>query len=556
MKKIIVLGSAFNLLASFFIPVSAQSLQDAIKLSESEQFEKASEAYVSLIQREPTNGDNYFFYGENYFKEEIIDSSFKAVDLDSARFLYQKGMSKNPGNPINYVGLGKVLWYEGKPADAKKQFYDAVQIISPTNKTASFTPHQKAMVYMKIAECYTKAKNKDLQEAINLLNKALKEEPNNPEIYIFIGDATLEQNPGDASQAISQYKKAYDLDKKSCKALLRIGQLYNRARNLPEAIKNYDQAIAVDPNFAPAFREKAEVYYRGKQYDPAITNYKKYLDLNSGSISAKVRYASFLFLSKKYTEAIASIQDIQKQNTSVIFLYRLLAYSYFEIGNCTDGLTAIDQFFLKATPKKILASDYEYNGKLLSKCGKDSLAIEKLKMAIQQDTSKSELNGDLGKALLKMKKYPEAINTFNRKIKSGKGVDANDYYSLGLAYYYSKQCGKADSAFLQIIVLRPDILTGYLYRAKANTCLDPDSKKGLAKPFYEDFLAKIKPEELDKNKNGAIEAYEYLGYYFMLQKDYAKAKCMYTKLKEVDPNNAKAKKALAEPSVAKANCQQ
>lgn len=371
-----------------------------------------------------------------------------------------------------------------------------------------------------------------------------------------MGDANLEQNPGDASQAIGQYKKAYDMDKKSCKALLRIGQLYNRARNLPEAIKNYDQAIAVDPNFSPAYREKAEVYYRGKQYDPAITNYKKYLDLNNGSLSAKVRYASFLFLSKKYNESIASIQEIQKQNTSVIFLYRLLAYSYFETGNCTDGLTAIDQFFLKATPKKILASDYEYNGKLLSKCGKDSLAVEKLKMAIQQDSSKPELNGDLGKALVKMKKYPEAIEAFNRKIKGGKGIDANDYYSLGLAYYYGKQCGKADTAFMQIVVLRPDIPTGYLYRAKANTCLDPDSKKGLAKPFYEDFISKIKPEELDKNKNGAIEAYEYLGYYSMLQKDYAKAKCMYNKLKDIDPNNAKAKKALAEPNVVKAVCSQ
>ncbi|MBI4945756.1 MAG: tetratricopeptide repeat protein [Bacteroidetes bacterium] len=535
---------------------TAQSLQDAIKFTESEQFEKASDAYVSLIQREPTSGDNYFFFGENYFKQEIIDSSFKAIELDSAKILYQKGLSKNPGNPINYVGLGKVLWYEGKPNDAKKQFYDAVQIISPANKTASFTPHQKALVYMKIAECYIKAKNKDLPEAINLLNKALKEEPNNPEIYILMGDAMLEQNPGDASQAIGQYKKASELDKKSCKALLRIGQLYNRARNLPEAVRNYDAAIAVDPNFAPAFREKAEVYYRGKQYEAAITNYQKYLEINSGSVSSRVRYASFLFLSKKYNEAITSIQEIQKQNPSIIFLYRLLAYSYSETGNCTDGLKAIDEFFLKADPKKNLASDYEYNGKLLSKCGKDSLAVEKLKLAIQQDTSKTELNGDLGKALVKTKKYHEAIEAFSKKIRGGKSVDANDYYSLGLAYYYSKQCGKADTAFMQIVILRPDILLGYLYRAKANTCLDPDSKKGLAKPFYEDFLSKIKPEELDKNKNGAIEAYDYLGYYFMLQKDYAKAKCMYLKLKELDPNNAKAKKALAEPNVVKANCSQ
>lgn len=550
MKKFIVLS--VSLLAVFFS--SAQSLQDAIRLSESEQFEKASEAFISLIQREPTNGDHYFFYAENIFRQELLDSTFKSPDLDSAKMVYEIGLQKNPGNPLNYVGVGKVLWYQGKSAEAKKKFFDAVQIISPANKTATFTGKQKAMVYAKIAECYTKAKSKDVQEAINLLNKALKEDKDNPEILILVGDATLEQNPGDASQAILQYKKAYDLDKKSCKALLRIGQLYNRARNLTEAVKNYDEAIKVDPNFAPAYREKAEAFYRGKQYETAILNYKKYLELNSGSGSAKVRYASFLFLTKKYSDAITAIQDIQKQNANIIFLYRLLAYSYFEMGNCNDGLVAIEQFFGKASQKKILASDYEYYGKLLSSCKKDSLAVEKLKMAIQQDTSKPELNGDLGSAYMKMKKYPEAIEAYNRKIKGGKNVDANDYYSLGRAYLYNKQCGKADTAFMQIVTLRPDIALGYYWRARANACMDSDSKKGLAKPFYEEFLAKTKPEEIEKSKNNMVEANEYLGYQSMLQKDYAKAKCIYQKLSEIDPKNEKAKKALADPNVAKAVC--
>lgn len=556
MKKFIILFFVFHSAFAFHLSSFGQSIQEAIKLTESEQFEKASAAYMSLIQREPTQGDHYFFYGENYFKEEILDSSFKAIDLDSAKLLYEKGMQKNPGNPLNYVGKGKVFWYEGKTDEAKKLFYDAVQIISPANKSASFTGKQKALVYMKIAECYTKAKKKDLPEAVNLLNKALKEDKENPEIYILFGDATLEQNPGDASQAISHYKKAYDLDQKSSKALLRKGQLYSRARNLPEAVKNYDEAIKINPDFAPAYREKAEAFYRGKQYETAKNNYQKYLELNSGSVSARVRYASFLFLSKKHTEAIAEIQAIQKQNTSVVFLYRILAYSFFETGNCTDGLTAIEQFFLKANEKKILASDYEYYGKLLSKCGKDSLAVEKLKQAISKDTGKSELYGEMGNSYMKMKKYPETIEAFNKKIKGGIGIDVNDYYVLGRAYFYSKQCGKADSAFAQIIALRPDIPTGYLWRAKANTCLDPDSKNGLAKPFYESFVSKLKPEELDKNKNYLIETYDYLGYYSMLQKDYAAAKCMYLKLTSLDPTNVKAKKALAEPNVLKATCVQ
>ncbi len=547
-----------TLFISFLIVTNSfsQSLTDAIKLSESEQFEKASSIFQTLIQRDPTKGENYFFYGENYFKQEILDSAFKVIDLDSTRFAYEKGLQKNPGNPLNYIGLGKVLWFNKKNEEAKKQFYNAMQIISPLNKTASFTGKEKALVYLKIAECYIKAKNKDLPEAINLLNKALKEEKDNPEIYIQMGDAILEQNTSDATQAIEQYKKAYELDKKSCKALLRIGQLYNRARNLPEAVKNYDEAIKVDPNFAPAYREKAEAFYKGKQYETAINNYKTYLGLNSGSISSQIRYASFLFLNKKYPEAITAILDIQKQSSSPIFLYRLLAYSYFETGNCPDASIAIEQFFKQADPKKILSSDYEYYGKILSKCQKnDSLAIEKLKMALSQDSNKVELNGDIASAYLKLKKYNEAVDFFNRKIKGGK-ADANDYYNLGRAFFYSKQFGKADTSFIQIITLQPTLATGYFWRARANSGLDPDTKKGLAKPLYEDFLLKLKPEEIEKNKSNVVEAHEYLGYYFMLQKDYPNAKCHWQKIRDLDPSNEKSKKALADPNLIKANCSQ
>ena len=50
------------------------------------------------------------------------------------------------------------------------------------------------------------------------------------------------------------------------------------------------------------------------------------------------------------------------------------------------------------------------------------------------------------------------------------------------------------------------------------------------------------------------EASECIGYYYMTQKEYGKAKCIYEKLKSVDPNNKKAKEALSEPNVAKAMC--
>ena len=109
---------------------------------------------------------------------------------------------------------------------------------------------------------------------------------------------------------------------------------------------------------------------------------------------------------------------------------------------------------------------------------------------------------------------------------------------------------------MQIIALRPDIPTGYLWRAKANYMMDPKNEKFSATPFYEEFLNKLKPEEFEKNKNNVIQANEYLGFYYFVQKNYAKSKCHWQKVKEVEPSNEKAKKALADAKLSKTKCAQ
>ena len=52
------------------INARAQSIQDAIKFTENEQFETATKAFKSLLKGQPTNGEVYYYIGENYFKND------------------------------------------------------------------------------------------------------------------------------------------------------------------------------------------------------------------------------------------------------------------------------------------------------------------------------------------------------------------------------------------------------------------------------------------------------------------------------------------------------
>ncbi len=540
-----------TIVTTTFLAVSAQAqtLQDAILKTENERYDAAAADFRALIAKESTKGENYFYYGENYFEKG---------DLDSANIIYQKGVDMNATNPLNYVGLGKVLWFNGKTADAKTQFFRA----------ATLSQNKSAEVMRRTAEAYIDASTKNLDEAIALLNNAIKLEPKNAENHILMGDALLEKNPVDGGPAIKEYNKATELDPKSPAGILRSGKLYQRARNFKLADDYYKQAQAIDPNFAPAYRTNAELYMLFQQPAKAIELWKKYLALNNSN-DARYRFATALFSNKQYCDALPELENLQKNKFNNFYVERMMSYSYYECGDKTDkeaynkGLGANEQFFKMVPQDKIISSDYKYKGLLLSKLGKDSLAVIELEKASSIDTSKTrELAGDVAKLYFKMKKYDKAISTYQRKMNGdADNLTGNEFLELGRAYYFGpKDYVQADSAFSKITQKAPTYALAYLWRGRANYQVDlknetenkdknPKDKKWSARPHYEKFLDLVKPEERTTSayKLLVIEATKYLGDYYVNSKDknMDKAKDMWKLVSELDPSDKQAKAFFA-----------
>jgi tetratricopeptide (TPR) repeat protein len=566
-------------LISFTYNGFAQTLQELVTKTDNENFEIAEAGFRALIAKDPTKGESYFYFGENYFKRG---------DADSANILYIKGAEVNATFGLNYVGLGKVLLTQGKTEDAKTQFFKAITL--GANKNAE--------LLRKVGEAWLVTDVKNADEAIVLANKALKMEPKNPENYILLGDALLEKNPTDGSAPIKNYQMATTLNPKSTKGILREGKLYQRGRNYNLALDYYKKAIGIDPNYAPAYREIAELYSLAGQPARSIENWKKYLELNNSDY-ARYRFMSALFSNKQYAEAVKEYEGLKKANFDNLYLERLAAYSYAEMGNKTDtaaytkGLKASNAFFAKA-PRgfKFIANDYKYKGILLLKGGKDSLGVIEMEKAIELDpTMSGDIYGTLASISAKNKKYDKVILYMEKKAKgSYLNLNVNECFDLGKAYYFNgvaKQNGvielranlakkkkptdspelnaideevlfnyrKADSAFNQLTQLNANWPWGYTWRGRTNALMDPKITSNIAKEMFEKVLSLVKPEEkLSTYKPNVIEAYEYLGYYYVTKKDDAKAKEYWTMVKEMDPANEKAnnylnpKKPAATPS--------
>ena len=452
---------------------------------------------------------------------------------------FRKGIEKDPYNPLNWVGTGKVALFSGDTANARINFEKSLSLLPAKKNKIQMTKEKHATVIVKIAEAYIQAPTKNIPKALSLLEKAEKINPKLPVIFLDRGDAYLEINDG--SNAILNYKKAQELDIKSPLAKIKIGNIYVRGKNLKAAIPYFEEAVQIDSTFAPVYRELGELYFKAGQYDNAKKYYKKFLSLSDKNISAKIRYASFLVLAKDFQEAINQINQVLKIDTTYNYLNRYLAYSYCETGQYEKANQHMKKFLAKISADKIVRSDYDYYGRILSKLNQDSLAIINMKKAYEMDTSKTDILTDIAVCYTKMKKYNDAISIYKKKITNNSAT-VTDHYSLGKAYYASQQYGKADTALATVISKKPDFVPAYLWRARANSIID-SLFTGQAKIQFDALIEKAKSDSVKYQKE-LIEAYDYVGFYYLKNKDCKNAKKYYLKVVAIDPANEKANKIL------------
>jgi tetratricopeptide (TPR) repeat protein len=513
------------MLLNFQLALNAQDLKAAINLSESEQYDASHKAFDNLISANPLNGDAYFYYGESWLKQYMVDSN--AVSLSdactSAMLYFSKGIEKVPGEPLNYIGAGRVDILLGKFTDAEANFQKAKDLMPlrgmKYNKSAIPTAKQ-ALAYAKMAEAYLKDPGKKKEELLDIIDNATERDATVPEVYLIKGDIYMNTNEG--SNAIIAYNKASELDKTSCKALVKIGQLWVRAKAYTDALEYYKQAIICDSTFAPAYRERAELYGLAQQWENGIKDYKKFIELSGNNFYAKVRYAAFLYMAKKYEECVTAIEELKTidkdaLNKTYNYLNRLEAYSYFNLNNSQNALEAIKTFFQFAKPEKIMTDDYIYYGDIDSKLNNHEEAIEKYLKAVDLDSLNTDLLTKLAKEYNTLKKYAESAVYYEKKISKNKEKPSyQDYYDLGKIYLNMQEYDKADTCFGTVMFLKPDHINSVMYRAQGRAVVDSTSEKGLAKPYYE-RLATLSLLDSTKYSKYLSTAYDYLRFYYYKQ---------------------------------------
>ncbi|GAA4334161.1 hypothetical protein GCM10023149_41340 [Mucilaginibacter gynuensis] len=556
MKEISKIAKAALPLIFIGSSVFSQSLDDAKKAIDAEQYQKATSMLKNLTVTQADKDENYFYLGWVYLVQDYPDS---------AKTAFNQGIAKNAKSALNYAGLGAVARAEKNTAAATTAFNQAISLAGKNSKP-----------YLYIGKAYL-LDPVDANAAIDVLTKGKAVNAKDAELLLALGNAYRVNLK--SSEALTNYDGAIALDPKYVAPIVAKGILWKFANNFEESEKEFKNALALNPNYGPAYREWAETDLRWALNEPkmasvkvkeGVEQYKKYLSLTDRSIDSRIRYADFLLAAGEYTTLQTEVSELAKSATSNLKVYRYLAYSAYENKDYANGLTAIKKFMAEAGEKRIIPRDYLYLGRLQVATGDDSTGIKTLKDAISRDTTQIDLYAEIAKALFAKKKYVEAGDAYHEYAAKSRNAKLTDHYYEGLSYYFgyvipyastdkavsskadTALLTKADSAFSYVIqkTAASPFADAYLYRARANDYKEPnrDNISGLAKPYYEKYIelivAKGAPDE--KVKKNLAEGYAYLGSLSEFKdKDDAKAAENYTKAREYDPANKQAQRYFA-----------
>src|ERR1700743_1897896 len=104
--------------------VFAQSLADAKKAIDAEQYQKAKSMLKNLTVTQADKDENFFYLGWVYLKQDY---------LDSAKAPFNKGLAVNAKSALNLAGLGAVAHEEKDNATATTDFNQALDLAGKKN---------------------------------------------------------------------------------------------------------------------------------------------------------------------------------------------------------------------------------------------------------------------------------------------------------------------------------------------------------------------------------------------------------------------------------------
>ena len=236
-----------------------------------QDWDKAKEIYLDLIQQESYNPDNHFFLGLLYAS---------LGDLDKARYLFEEALNLKPDHQLTLEAMYSFL----DAGDTKKMGKEFLKKSIRQNQSG---PIQKMAIIREKLEIEL------YDEAIGLAEAGLEQHPNHSG-FLYLKGIGLEQN-GEIEQARYSYQGAIQFDP-----------------------KNQDIHLAL-----------ANLYYNRGQFLYAALSFKDAVTLNPGDINGRYMQGLSFFNAGEWSRAASAWESLLHYQKDHRFVKNLLPEAYY-----------------------------------------------------------------------------------------------------------------------------------------------------------------------------------------------------------------------------------
>jgi TolB-like protein/Flp pilus assembly protein TadD len=150
---------------------------------------------------------------------------------------------------------------------------------------------------------------------------------------------------GRNSEAISEMKKAKDLDPLSLIINADLGELFLIEHSYDESIQQSRKTIELDPNFAFGHNQLAQAYLQKRMFDQAVAELQKAIQLPGGSPTFTANLARVYAVTGRRKEAMELLDDLKKHASPGYSRASEIAAVYVSLGDSDQAITWLEKGF-------------------------------------------------------------------------------------------------------------------------------------------------------------------------------------------------------------------
>jgi tetratricopeptide (TPR) repeat protein len=214
---------------------------------------------------------------------------------------------------------------------------DAVRYIE---RAREFYPNS-AEPLSRLANLSLQVEQKDPQKILDLMESAIRLEPNNAS-YLYNLGWTYDQL-GDSSRAADLYQRAIRVSPLSFEAMNNLALIYGRNGQPERALPLLEQAMRTDPENEGVYANMAAYYARRRDWKQALHSYDRAQQINpASSLAAVEKGRTFLELSQS-DQAVDSLSSALEIDAHSFEAYMLLASAYEKMGHVKEAIAAVEE---------------------------------------------------------------------------------------------------------------------------------------------------------------------------------------------------------------------